>query len=464
MKGRKLQRFIKKPFDHSRDPGPDNFGPYNWQIEFFNASERSRGIMAGNRCGKTQTAAIEVSIHATGLYPDWWEGRRFNHPVNIWTGCETNELSRDVVQQALLGEEDAHGTGWLPRDYIKGVKYRQAGVPDVVDIIKIHHVSGGVSIIKLKTYEQGRKKWQGTAKHIVWLDEEPDWDIFSEAKTRTLDTKGILFLTFTPLLGSTGVVEFLVSKESPAFMKNVTWAECPHLDEDAKDELRNTYQDWEIETREKGIPMMGSGAVFPIKDSDILIPPFEIPNHFYRICGIDFGIDHPAAAVWLAWDKDADILYVIDCYKKKGQTPIYHAGAIKKRVECPVAWPHDGMDRDKGTGRPLYKSYKLEGVRMIRRSARYEEDIGGPQGVEPAIVEILERMMTGRFKVFTTCNAWMEEKRMYHRKDGQGVAKKDDIMAATRIAVMDRRKAKPKTIMYIQQSSAQPILRGLHGR
>lgn len=445
--------------------GPGNYGPYNWQVEFFNAPERSRGIMAGNRCGKTQSAAMETSIHATGLYPDWWDGRQFTHPVNIWTGCETNELSRDVVQQALLGEETEHGTGWLPKDSIKGVKYRQAGVPDVVDVIRIKHASGGMSSIKLKTYEQGRKKWQGTAKHVVWLDEEPDWDIFSEAKTRTLDTEGILFLTFTPLLGSTGVVEFLLDKESPAYIKNVTWADCPHLDEDAKNELRATYQDWEIETREKGVPIMGSGAVYPIKDEEIKCDPFEIPAHFYRICGIDFGIDHPAAAVWMAWDRDTDVVYIYDCYKKKDQTPVYHGSAIKQRGKwIPVAWPHDGMVRDKGNAKKLYKQYQEQGVRMLPRSARYEEDTGGTQALEPVVIEILERMRTGRLKVFSNLSHWLEEKRKYHRKDGVIVSDKDDIMAATRMAIIDKRKSQCAALQFTPQYNEQPLLRGLHGR
>lgn len=419
--------------------------------------------MAGNRCGKTMTAGEEVAIHMTGQYPDWWEGRRFTHPVQVWTGCETNELSRDVIQYELLGEEGSHGTGWIPKESLKSVKYRQAGVPDVVDVIKVKHVSGGVSVAKLKTYEQGRKKWQGTSKDIVWLDEEPSWEVFSEAKTRTLDSKGMIILTFTPLSGSTGVVDFLIDKDSPAFMKNVTWDDCPHLDMDARAELSATYQDWERDTRERGIPMMGSGAVYKIKDEDIKIEPFPIPRHFTQICGIDFGIDHPAAGVWLAWDRDKDIVYVTDCYRKAGQDVLYHSHAIKTRGKwIPCAWPHDGMDRDKGNAKPLYKIFKSHGVKMLRRSARYDEKIGGAQAIEPIVLQIIERMMTGRFKVFSHLSLWFEEKRMYHRKDGLIVAKKDDIMASTRYAMIDLRKSRVNitTVATVQQP--RQILGGLH--
>jgi len=410
-------------------------------------------------------AAIEVAIHCTGLYPDWWEGKRFTSAVQVWTGCETNELSRDVVQQALLGEEGAHGTGWIPKESLVGKpKYRQAGIPDVVDVIKVRHTSGGVSIIKLKTYEQGRKKWQGTSKHIVWLDEEPAWEIFSEAKTRTLDKKGILMLTFTPLSGSTGVVDFLLDQESPAFMKNVTWDDCPHLDKDARKELSDTYQDWERDTRIKGIPMMGSGAVFKIKEEEIKIAAFDIPYFYAQICGIDFGIDHPGAALWLAHDRDRDIVYVTDCYKKSGQDALYHSEAIKSRGNwIPCSWPHDGMNRDKGNAEPLYKAFKKHGVRMLRRSSRYSEAKGGPQSVEAVVIDILERMKTGRFKVFSHLDLFFEELRMYHRKDGVIVPKKDDIMAAMRTGMMDLRKARVRADNSSSYSGpSQPILGGLH--
>lgn len=419
--------------------------------------------MAGNRIGKTQSAAMEVAIHATGLYPDWWTGKRFTKPVQVWTGCETNELSRDVIQHAFLGEEDAHGTGWIPKDKLIKVKYRQAGVPDVADIIKVKHVSGGTSVIKLKTYEQGRKKWQGTSKDIVWLDEEPPWEVFTEAKTRTVDVKGLTIITFTPLSGSTGVVDFLVDKDSPAFMKNVTWDDCPHLDEAARAELSATYQDWERDTRERGIPMMGSGAVYQVKDEDIKIAPFEIPRHFAQICGIDFGIDHPGAGVWLAWDRDKDIVYVTDCYRKSGQDALHHSHAIKSRGSwIPCAWPHDGMDRDKGNAKPLYKSFKKHGVKMLRRSARYDEKIGGSQAVEPIVLEIIERMLTGRFKVMSHLSLWFEEKRMYHRKDGKIVDKKDDIMAATRYAMIDLRKSRVNIATVVTKQQPRKILGGLH--
>ena len=64
-------------------------------------------------------------------------------------------------------------------------------------------------------------------------------------------------------------------------------------------------------------------------------------------------------------------------------------------------------------------------------------------------MDMLDRMKTGRFKVFSHLNDWFEEFRLYHRKDGKVVKLGDDLLTATRYALMmlryaDTLKAKPK--------------------
>ena len=52
--------------------------------------------------------------------------------------------------------------------------------------------------------------------------------------------------------------------------------------------------------------------------------------------------------------------------------------------------------------------------------------------VEPGIMALYDRMQSGRFKVFSTCQEWFKEFRRYHRKDGKVVKQDDDVMDATR--------------------------------
>ena len=63
---------------------------YPQHIGFFTAGAdfRERLFIAGNRTGKTTVAAYEVTCHLTGIYPEWWEGRRFDHPVKVWVAGE----------------------------------------------------------------------------------------------------------------------------------------------------------------------------------------------------------------------------------------------------------------------------------------------------------------------------------------------------------------------------------------
>jgi len=168
--------------------------------------------MAANRVGKTFCGATEMALHLTGQYPDWWPGRRFDGPIEAWAGSDTSETTRDTVQANLIGPsaiEADWGTGALPGDTLGRIT-RRMGIPDALDTVEVKHVSGGSSLLGFKSYDQRRQKWQGTQKHVVWLDEEPPIDIYIEALTRTNTLpeggRGIIYLTFTPLLGMSEVV------------------------------------------------------------------------------------------------------------------------------------------------------------------------------------------------------------------------------------------------------------------
>src|SRR5690606_2969329 len=104
----------------------------------------------------------------------------------------------------------------------------------------------------------------------------------------------------------------------------------------------------------------------------------------------------------------------------------------------PTAWPHDGLQHDKGSGEELASQYKTHGLNMLPERATF---IDGGNGVEAGITDMLERMQTRRWKVFSTCGGWFGEYRLYHRKDGQIVKLKDDIISSSRYALMMKRHA-----------------------
>jgi len=416
-----------------------DYKPYPKQAEFHAILARERCLIAGNQVGKTWAAGFEVAMHLTGNYPDWWQGKHWDRPVICWAASETMEVSRDASQRILLGREGNRGEGAIPLNAIQ-MTAPYPNVKDAVSLSRIKHVSGGFSTVVFKSYDQGRKKFQGDTIDIFWPDEEPPEDIYFEGMTRTNATGGIVMMTFTPLLGMSSVVKrFLLEKSEDRRVIHMTIEDAAHYSEEDRARITASYPEHEREARTKGIPVMGSGRVFPITEASIVIDPIPLLDEWPRIAGIDFGWDHPTAGAWLAWDRDNDVVYLYADYSLSKATPTIHASAFRKHgQDLPIAWPHDGLQHDKGSGEQLAQQYRDEGLKMLPERATFEN---GTSGVEAGITEMLQRMESGRFKVFRYCHDWLAEFRMYHRKDGLIVKLDDDCISASRYALMELRHA-----------------------
>lgn len=472
----KLQGY--RPYGHPLTLcGPDNPGVSKWsnkpwQLDFHAAGARNKERMAmcANGVGKTVAGAAETAYHATGLYPSWWTGFRFRSAPNpIWVGSITNEMQRDGPQAALIGDLGENlGTGYIPAHLLtERPRTRQAGVSGVADIISVRHVTGDTVNIVCKTYEQGWRKWQAAAPKIVWLDEEPDEnnqdqrDIFAEAQTRVFRSGGILYVTYTPLLGETQLTRHFMYPKAPGiWWCGATWDDVSHLQEEDKARLRASYPQHQAESRTMGVPMMGEGRIFDMPENDMRVTPFEIPWHWARIKGVDFGLDHPSAFCDLAWDRDRDILYLVRTWSKANCSVEEHAAAINQFDPwVPVAWPHDGTTREKSNGVRIRDHFAAHGVHMLGKSARYKNETGGRQPVEPIVLEMQRRMAGGGFKVFDhQCNDFWQEYRSYHRRDGRIHAHKDDVLKSVFYAVMMRRYATTRQVHTARQESPSNLL------
>lgn len=432
----------------------DFYVPYPKQ-ELFHAhglQYRERLLMAANRVGKTYSGAFEMTCHLTGEYPEWWMGRRFTRPIKAWAASDTGLTTRDVVQTKLCGAYGypaKYGTGMIPKaavNWEKDVSLAR-GVTDLFDTVLVTHKTDGrvdgKSVLTFKSYEQGRKKWQGEAVDVIWYDEEPDEDIYSEGTTRIAPTivgeeGGIEFMTFTPLLGRSKVVMRFCDEVSPdRIVVNMTIDDAQHISPEAKEKIVAGYLPHEREARAMGVPLLGSGRIFLSPESDLRFDrPDELPSYWYYGWGIDFGIGHPFAAVLCAWDKDADKFMVLHTIRMADKRPIDHAAAMKPIMfTAPVSWPQDGTAREK-SGEIVSTLYKKQGLRMMATHATHPN---GGIGTEAAIVDMTQYMTTGRFKVAAHLTDWFEEYRNYHRKDGLIVKIRDDIMSATRTGFMMRR-------------------------
>ena len=214
LEERERRKRRRKFFDLYPEVGPLRRELYAKHMAFFaaGAQHSERAAIAANRVGKTWgMGGYEVTCHLTGEYPEWWTGRRFERPISAWAAGDTSQTTRDVIQFALTGVggeggDGELGTGMIPGDLIVGQPTAARGIAGAMDTLVVRHTSGGNSVLGFKSFDQGRKKFQGTAKELIWLDEEPPMDVYTECLTRTMTVNGLVLCTFTPLEGATDVV------------------------------------------------------------------------------------------------------------------------------------------------------------------------------------------------------------------------------------------------------------------
>jgi len=194
------------------DEGPLRRELYEKHMELFRAGKihRERLFMAANRVGKTESGGgYEIALHLTGEYPKWWEGRRYDRPIKVLAAGDTGQSTKDIIQEKMLGGEwgsEEWGSALLPRRLITEKPISKAGISKAYESLKVKHVSGGFSEFKMRSYDQGRRIFQGFELDIFWPDEEVPLEVYEEGLIRTMTTQGMVIMTFTPLNGLTELV------------------------------------------------------------------------------------------------------------------------------------------------------------------------------------------------------------------------------------------------------------------
>lgn len=409
---------------------------YPKHMEFFAAGPQysERCMLAANRVGKSEgVGGYELTLHLTGDYPEWWPGIRFDRPIKAWACGTTGTTARDIVQYKLLGPTEEQGTGLIPAAKIVKTTAKAGGVPNAVDSILVRHVSGGTSRVKIKSYAEGRKSFEGTEQDIIWLDEECPLAIYTECVTRTMTTNGHILFTFTPLEGLTEtVLAFMPGgeiKEQSTGTKKVimaTWDDAPHLTTAQKDRLFESLPVYQRDARSKGIPQLGSGAIYPVAESDITVTDFGIPDHWPRCYGMDVGWNR-TAAIWGAKDMETDTVYLYSEYYKGKAEPVIHSTGIQSRgLWIPGAVDPASRGRGQKDGSRLFQDYIDLGLDLVKAE----------NAVESGIHNVWLRLSTDRLKVFKSLQAWLGEYRIYRRDEkGHVVKEKDHLMDSTKYLI-----------------------------
>ncbi|WP_062260379.1 hypothetical protein [Endozoicomonas arenosclerae] len=215
------------------------------------------------------------------------------------------------------------------------------------------------------------------------------------------------------------------------------WDDVPHLSEQAKADLEASYLPHEREARRLGMPGLGEGAIYPIAEKEVVCDPFPVPEYFAKAYGLDVGWKK-TAAIWGAWERETDIIY---CYSEhyRGQAePSVHASAIKARGDwMPGIIDTAARGRSQIDGKRLWDLYVQEGLDLHKAN----------KAVEAGILEVYQRLSTGRLKFFSTLQHTIAEYLLYHRNEKGLIVKEDDhLMDALRYLCMGIKIAKTKPI------------------
>jgi phage terminase large subunit-like protein len=437
----------------------DFWRPYPKQREFFaTGNKRERGFFAGTQVGKTESAAFEMACHLSGLYPRDWPGRKWDRPIKAWSVGENLKMTRDIMQKKLCGEPgdvEAFGSGMIPKHLFVGEPVLARGEGNSFDTIQVRHKSGGVSTLRFRTYQAGRTALQGETLDLVWCDEEPDlYEVYAELLARITATGGMVFITFTPLKGMTDVALRYWEEHSPdrtyTMMGIDDIPDDGHIPPAVRAAIIAGYPEHEREARSKGIPMLGSGKIYKTPEEQIIEDSHwsTWPLYWRWGAAIDIGIDHPWAYVLAALDVDTQTFHLVAELQASDLAVPGQVAQIRaleqqmfgRPMNFMIAWPQDAGTRDKGSGESVRGLYRQYGMRMMDEPATLP-NLKGPAAVSleggVAAIDACER--AGKWKVARGMVSYLAERRLYHRKDGEIIRLKDDVLAAARYAYAMRR-------------------------
>ena len=270
------------------------------QSAFYKAMQYIRALFWGNRVGKTEIGAMEVARYMLGEH----EHRDVEPPIEVWVVCPSFDVQRDTTQPKLLS--------YLPESEIASTSSIRKGIYSEI-ILK------NGSRVNFKSYEQGREKFQGAAKRLIWFDEEPPHDIYEECLVR--QEAGVpldIILTMTPVKGMTWVYDdiYLSTDTGLYYVSTAGWDDNPFLTEEQKDIMARGLTKEALLVRREGKFTKRVGLVCNWWDRNLHIRDYkELPSSWTYYEVLDGGYSDPAAWLLVGVDHD-DSIHVVDGFRE----------------------------------------------------------------------------------------------------------------------------------------------------
>ena len=205
------------------------------------------------------------------------------------------------------------------------------------------------------------------------------------------------------------------------YVDMIGWDDCPHitmLPQQERDDMAADLQPHQREARQKGIPSLGAGAVYPVPEDSLYCDSFEIPDFWPRAYALDVGWNK-TACLWGALDPEPEkpVFYLYDEYYHGENQPLFHAESIKARGE----WITGAIDYAGGNqfdGTKTREEYLKHGLNVINANKK---------GKEAGLFHVLSLMQTSRVKVFRgRLPNFISELRLYRRNEKGKIVKEND--------------------------------------
>ena len=262
----------------------------------LNLGSEATLISGGNRAGKTEIGACLAVAFSAGKNEQW---------VKDW--IELNNIPPDIIP-------NKPSTVWVASlSYKDGLEYLRPKLDKYLPVgtkkIRWGSQDRGVATlpnggrIVSMSWDSGRDSFQGGSVSMVWIDEEPnDEGIFDEVLLRTVDLKGKVIITATPLKGLSGMFERFVENPAKGFeVVKISGLDNPYISSIKMRKAVSHLSESSQKSRLFGEFSAQSGLVYPEFSKEThMIEPFLIPQHWKRYVSIDFGSSHPFCALWIA--------------------------------------------------------------------------------------------------------------------------------------------------------------------
>lgn len=371
------------------------YKPHHIQEKFHKSCKRIRWFLGGNRSGKTRGGAQEVIWWALGCHPLRPTPKP---PVDIWVVSLDFPTSRDVVQPII---RELMGQGYVSR-------WREAD--------KIVELTNG-STIGFKSVDAGWEKFQGTAKDLIWFDEEPKWDVYQECLMRIVDKRGSIIGTMTPLHGMTWVYDEIYeaweeksNDDIECFLATIYDNEG-HLPEGEIKRLEGSYYDEEKEARLLGRFVEFAGLVYKeFNRNTHVIKRFPIPRRWTRLRGLDPGVNNPTACIWWAISPDGEH-FIYDEYCCAEKNVEENAMAIKAQsgLDDYSATYIDPSGCNRNPAHPELKSLRDEYARYNIYTVPANNDVLFGVNKIKGLLKVNERTGKPKLYIFDSCLATLKE-------------------------------------------------------